>query len=146
MTLSDGTIDGPHGFFCLNKFIGKMLNLSVIKIDYSKHSHRVLNSLSSSTDKKNLLGPIPSRLHSPTPRVPNPPREVVSSDEGNTSLILKPVDRRSLELIRMSTGGRDVSTSGVQSWNVSPDSSSNSRLNYFTQLKKENKYIQEKNL
>jgi hypothetical protein len=33
------------------------------------HSHRDLNSVSSSTDKTNLLGPIPSRLRSPAPRV-----------------------------------------------------------------------------
>ena len=33
------------------------------------HSHRALNSVSSSTDKSNLLGPIPSRLRSAAPRV-----------------------------------------------------------------------------
>jgi hypothetical protein len=32
------------------------------------HSHRDLNSVSSSTDKTNLLGPIPSRLRSPVIR------------------------------------------------------------------------------
>ena len=44
------------------------------------HSHRDLNSVSSSTDKTNLLGPIPSRLRSPTPRASIPPRATVSSD------------------------------------------------------------------
>jgi hypothetical protein len=53
------------------------------------HSHRDLNSVSSSTDKTNLLGPIPSRLRSPGPRVSI--RVAVSSDGGNTSLRLKPV-------------------------------------------------------
>jgi hypothetical protein len=44
-----------------------MLNFSVKKKII--HSHHALNSVSSSTDKTNLLGPIPSRLRSPIPRV-----------------------------------------------------------------------------
>jgi hypothetical protein len=36
---------------------------------------------------------------------------------GVTSLNLKPVAHNSLELISIATGGRDVSTSGVHSWN-----------------------------
>jgi hypothetical protein len=71
------------------------------------HSHRDLNSVSSSTDKTNLSGPIPSRLRSPAPRVCNPPRAVASSVGGNTSLSLKPAARNSLELIRIDTGDRD---------------------------------------
>jgi hypothetical protein len=66
------------------------------------HSHRDLNSVSSSTDKTNLLGPIPSRLRSPGPRVNI--RVAVSSDGGNTSLRLKPVVRNSMELISIVTG------------------------------------------
>ena len=42
----------------------------------------------------------------------------------STSLSLEPAARNSLELITIATGGRDVSTSGVHSWNVSPDESS----------------------
>jgi len=86
------------------------------------HSHRDLNSVSSSTDKTNLLGPIPSRLRSPAPRVRT--RAAASRAGGSTSLSLKPAARNSLELISIATGGRDVSTSGVHSWNVSPDASS----------------------
>jgi hypothetical protein len=44
------------------------------------HSHRDLNSVSSCTDKTNLLGPMPSRLRSPAPRVYT--RAVASSDGG----------------------------------------------------------------
>ena len=79
------------------------------------HSHRDLNSVSSSTDKTTLLGPIPSRLHSPTDRVRKPPRAVVSIAGGNTSLRLKPVVHNSLEFTIIDTGDRDVSTSGVHS-------------------------------
>jgi hypothetical protein len=64
------------------------------------HSHRDLNSVSSSTDKTNLL--VPSRLRSPAPRVCT--RTAASS----ASLILKPAGRNSLELISIDTGGRDV--------------------------------------
>jgi hypothetical protein len=46
----------------------------------------------------------------------------------STSLSLKPAARHSLELISIATGGRDVSTSGVHSWNVSPDASSSTLL------------------
>jgi hypothetical protein len=53
--------------FFFYKFIGKMLYFSGKKGII--HSHRDLNSVSSSTDKTNLLGPIPSRLRSPAPRV-----------------------------------------------------------------------------
>ena len=75
-------------------------------------------------DKTNLLGPMPSRRRSPTPRVRKPPRVSVSSTGGSTSLSLKPEACNSLELIIIATGDRDVSTSGVHSWNVSPDVSS----------------------
>ncbi len=85
--------------------------------------HRDLNSMSSSTEKTNLLGPMTTRLHSPVPRVRKSPRAGVLSVVGNTFLNLKPVSRNSLELVIISTGGRDVSTSGVHSWNVSPDGS-----------------------
>jgi hypothetical protein len=43
---------------------------------------------------------------------------------------LKPAARNSLELINIATGGRDVSTSGVHSWNVSPDASSCTLLSH----------------
>jgi hypothetical protein len=56
----------PLDFF-LKKSIGKMLYFSAKKRII--HSHRVLNPVSSSTDKTNLLGPIPSRLRSVTPHV-----------------------------------------------------------------------------
>ncbi len=49
-------------------------------------------------------------------------REPTSSDGGNTSLSWKLETRNSLELISITTGDRDVSTSGVHSWKVSPDS------------------------
>ncbi len=75
--------------FSLNKFIGKMLYFSAKKGII--HSHRDLNSVLSSTDKTNLLGPIPSRLRSPAPRVRT--RAAVSSVGGNTSLSLKPAAR-----------------------------------------------------
>jgi hypothetical protein len=104
-----------------------MLNFSVKK----KHSHRDLNSVSSTTDKTNLVGPIPSRLRSPDPRVRKPPRAAVSSAGGRTkrtSLSLKPAAHNSLELINIVTGGRDVSTSGVYYWNVSPDAFSSTLL------------------
>jgi hypothetical protein len=65
------TFSSSWGCF-FNKFIGKTLYLSVKKGII--HSHRDLNSVSSSTDKTNLLGSIPSRLRSPTPRVRKPPR------------------------------------------------------------------------
>jgi hypothetical protein len=94
------------------------------------HSHRDLNSVPSSTDKTNLLGPIPSRLHSPAPHVRKPPRETDSSSGGSTSLTLKPTVRNSMELISIVTGGRDVSTSDVHSWNVSPDVSSYTLLRH----------------
>ncbi len=124
-----GTVsETPPLDFCLNKFIGKMLYFSVKKGII--HSHRDLNSVSSSTDKTNHLGPIPSRRHSPAPRVCQPSHTVVSSDGGNTSLSLKPVVRNSLELISVTTGDRDVSTSGVHSWNVSPDVSSSTLLSH----------------
>jgi hypothetical protein len=48
------------------------------------HSHRDLNSESSSTDKTNLLGPMTSRLHSPTPRVHKPVEHVELSHGGGT--------------------------------------------------------------
>jgi hypothetical protein len=89
-----------------------------------------LNSVSSSTDKTNLLGSIPSRLHSPAPRVHKSPRVSDSSVGGSTSLSLKPAPRNSLELISIVTGDRDVSTSGVHSWNVSPDTSSSTLLRH----------------
>ena len=88
------------------------------------HSHRDLNSVSLSTDKTNCLGSIPSRLHSPTSRVRKPPHTTVLSVRGSTSLILKPETRNWLGLMIIVSGGRDVSTSGVHSWNVSPDTSS----------------------
>jgi hypothetical protein len=78
--------------------------------------------------KTNLLGPMPSRLRSPAPRVRT--RAAASSAGGNTSLSLKPAARNSLELISIATGGRDVSTSGVPSWNVSPDASSSTLLSH----------------
>ncbi len=62
--------------------------------------------MSSSTDKTNLLGPIPSRFHSQAPRVRT--RATASSVGGSTSLSLKPAARNSLELINIATGGRDV--------------------------------------
>jgi hypothetical protein len=117
-----------HGFFFLNKFIGKMLYFSVKKGII--HSHRDLNSVSSSTDKTNLLGSIPSRLRSPDPRDGKTPCASVSSVGWRTSLNLKPPTRNSLELIRIDTGDRDVSTSGVHCWNVSPDESSSTLLSH----------------
>ena len=59
--------DNRPRYFFFNKFIGKMLYFSVNKGII--HSHRDLNSVSSFTDKTNLLGPMPSRLRSPAPRV-----------------------------------------------------------------------------
>ena len=119
----------PLDFF-FYKFIGKMLYFSVKKGII--HSHRDLNSVSSSTENTNLLGTMSSRLHCPTPRVRNPPRvtPTVSSTGGITSLSLKPAAHNSLELIRITTGVRDVSTSGVHSWNVSPDASSSTLLSH----------------
>jgi hypothetical protein len=77
---------------------------------------------------KKKRGPIPSRLHSPTPHVLT--GETVSSATGITSLSLKPATHNSLELISVATGGRDVSTSGVHSWNVSPDTSSSTLVTH----------------
>jgi hypothetical protein len=105
-----------------------MLNFSVKKGII--HSHRDLNSVSSSTNKTTLLGPIPSRLRSPAPRVRKPPRAAASSAGGSTSLSLKPVVCNSLELISIATGARDVSTSGVHSWNMSPDASSSTLFSH----------------
>ena len=96
----------PPSIFLFYKFIGKMLYFSVNKGII--HSHRDLNSVSSFTDKTNLLGLIPSRLRSPTPRVRKSPRVTVSSAGGNTFLTLKPEARDSLELIIIDTGDRDV--------------------------------------
>jgi hypothetical protein len=45
-------------------------------------------------------------------------------------LTLKPTVRNSMELISIVTGGRDVSTSDVHSWNVSPDVSSYTLLRH----------------
>jgi hypothetical protein len=104
------------------------LNLSVKTMTI--HSHRDLNSVSSSTDKTNLLGHIPSRLRSPDPRVCMTPRAATSSSGVNTSLSLKPAGRNSLKLITITTGVRDVSTSGVHSWNVSPETSSSTLLSH----------------
>ena len=73
-------------FFLPIQFLGKMLYFSVKK--GINHSHRDLNSVSSSTDKTNLLGPIPSRLRGPAPRVLT--RAAASSAGGITSLTLKP--------------------------------------------------------
>jgi hypothetical protein len=112
--------------FLFKKIIGKMLYFSEKKGII--HSHRDLNSVSSSTDKTNLLGPMTSRLRSPAPRVRT--RAAGSSTGRNTSLSLKPAARNSLELISLATGGRDVSTSGVHSWNVSPDASSSTLLSH----------------
>jgi hypothetical protein len=77
----------PSSIFFFQNFIGKILYFSVKKGII--HSHRDLNSVSSSTDKTNLLVPIPSRLRSPVPRVHHPvprvrktPRGVVSSVGG----------------------------------------------------------------
>ncbi len=75
------------------------------------HSHRDLNSVSSSTEKTNLLGPMSSRLHGPTPRVHKSRHAADSSAGGITSLNLKPTARNSLELINIDTCDRDVSTS-----------------------------------
>jgi hypothetical protein len=91
----------PSSIFFFYKFIGKMLYFSGKKGII--HSHRDLNSVSSSTDKTNLLGPIPSRLRSPAPRVRT--RAAASSDGGSTSLSLKPAARNSLELISIATLG-----------------------------------------
>ncbi len=67
----------PLNFFLFfYKFIGKMLYFSAKKGII--HSHRDLNSVSSSTDKTNLLDPMPSRLRSPSPRVRKPPRAAAS--------------------------------------------------------------------
>jgi hypothetical protein len=87
----------PLNFFFFAKFIGKMLYFSVKKGII--HSHRYLNSVSSSTDKTNLLVSMPSRLRSPAPRVRQPPRATGSSAGGITSLSLKPAARNSLDLI-----------------------------------------------
>jgi hypothetical protein len=57
----------PPLVFSFNKFIGKMLYFSVK--EGIIHSHRDLNSVSSSTYKTNLLGSMTSRLRSPGPRV-----------------------------------------------------------------------------
>ena len=64
---------------------------------------------------------MPSRLRSSAPHVRKPPRVPASGAGGSTLLSLKPVARNFLELIIMATGGLNVSTSGVHSWNVSPD-------------------------
>ena len=114
-----GCLTPPPRFFFFYKFIGKMLYFSGKKGII--HSHRDLNSVSSSTDKTNLLGPIPSRLRSPTPRV----RTRADASSAGVSAA-----RNSLELISIATGGRDVSTSGVHSWNVSPDASSSTLLSH----------------
>jgi hypothetical protein len=122
----------PLDFF-LNKFIGKMLYFRVKK--GILHSHRDLNSVSSSTDKTNHLGPIPSRLHSPAPHVHKPTCTTDSSDVGITSLSLKPETRNSLEFTIIDTSDRDLSTFGVHSWNVSPDTSSSILLSHHVLMR-----------
>jgi hypothetical protein len=77
-----------------------------------------------------ILGSMTSRLQSPAPRVRKSPRAVASSVGGSTSLSLKPAARNSSELISITRGGRDVSTSGGHSWNVSPDTSSSTLLSH----------------
>ena len=49
------------------------------------HSHRDLNSVSSSTDRTNLLGSIPSRLRSPVPHVRKPARAAASIAGGTSA-------------------------------------------------------------
>ncbi len=123
-----GGVDTPLSIFFPSIFWGKILYFSVKKGII--HSHRDLNSVSSSTDKTNLLGPMLSRLRSPAPRVCKPPRAAGSSGGGSTSLSLKPAARNSLEFMIIATGGRHVSTSGVHSSKVSPDVSSSSLLSH----------------
>ena len=90
------------------------------------HSHRDLNSALSSTDRTNLLGPIPSSLRIPAPRMRKPARADPSRAGERTSLSLKPAERNSLELITIATSGRALSTCcvGTHSRNVSPDAAS----------------------
>ena len=97
------------------------------------HSHRDLNSVSSSTWSKNLWGPIPWSRRKPAPRVRIPPRAADSSCGGSTSLSLKPAALNSLELMIMATGSWDVSASlaGSHSSNVSPEASSSTRFNHL---------------
>jgi len=86
------------------------------------HSHRDLNSVSSSTDFIKRLGPIPSSWRIPAPRV-DLRRAVASSSGGNTSQSVKPTVLNSLELIIIATGICEESTFSVgsHSSNVRPD-------------------------
>jgi hypothetical protein len=73
-----------QSFFFLTNLLWK--NATLQRKQRIIHSHRDMNSVSSSADKTNLLGPIPSRLCSPAPRVRKPPRAAPSCAGGSTSL------------------------------------------------------------
>jgi len=96
-------------------------------------THLDSNSVSSSTDNMNRLGPTPSMWCITAPHVYLPLRDAVSSTGGNTSLTLKPSALNSLEsmvIVRVTGICKEsrLSVGSHSSQHVRPETSSSTRF------------------